>query len=63
MLNELKPNKNDKQILLNNLNDYIIKIDYYDDNGFKKKKFDIPLKYILANKNNMPSYFVSSLSK
>jgi len=44
MLNELKPNKNDKQILLNNLNDYIIKIDYYDDNGFKKKKFDIPLK-------------------
>jgi hypothetical protein len=63
MLNELKPNKNDKQILLNNLNDYIIKIDYYDDKGFKKKKFDIPLKYILANKNNMPSYFVSSLSK
>jgi len=31
-------NNNQKKILFNNINDYVIKIDYYDDKGSKKKK-------------------------
>ena len=33
-----------------NLNDYFIEIDYYDINGIKKIKNNIPLKYILNKK-------------
>ena len=39
-----------KKILLNNLNDFIIQIDYYDQKGIKKRKNKIPLKYILNSK-------------
>ena len=42
-------NNNQKNILFNNINDYVIRIDYYDDNGSKKKKYNVPLKYILNN--------------
>ena len=41
---------NNKKILLNNLNDFIIQIDYYDQKGIKKRKNKIPLKYILNTK-------------
>ena len=36
--------------LLNNLNDFIIQIDYFDQKGIKKRKNKIPLKYILNPK-------------
>ena len=41
-----KYTKSNKQ-LLNNLNDFIIQIDYFDQKGIKKRKNRIPLKYIL----------------
>ena len=44
-----KYTKNNKQ-LLNNLNDFIIQIDYFDQKGIKKRKNKIPLKYILNDK-------------
>ena len=44
-----KYTKSNKQ-LLNNLNDFIIQIDYFDQNGVKKRKNKIPLKYILNSK-------------
>ena len=42
---------NNKKFLLNNLNDFIIQIDYYDQKGIKKRKNKIPLKYILNSKS------------
>ena len=44
-----KYTKSNKQ-LLNNLNDFIIQIDYFDQKGIKKRKNKIPLKYILNSK-------------
>ena len=41
---------NNKKRLLNNLNDFIIQIDYFDQKGIKKRKNRIPLKYILNSK-------------
>jgi hypothetical protein len=53
MLKKLNLQNNDqKNILFNNINDYVIRINYYDDNGSKKKKYNVPLKYILNNSNN-----------
>ena len=49
-LEETNKFTNNKKILLNNLNDFIIKIDYYDQKGIKKRKNKIPLKYILNSK-------------
>ena len=49
-LEESNKVKNNKKILLNNLNDFIIQIDYYDQKGIKKRKNKIPLKYILNTK-------------
>ena len=49
-LEEINKVTNNKKILLNNLNDFIIQIDYYDKNGIKKRKNKIPLKYILNSK-------------
>ena len=46
-------NNNQEKILFNNINDYVIKIDYYDDKGSKKKKYNVPLKYILNNGYHM----------
>ncbi|OUW57698.1 MAG: hypothetical protein CBD59_04250 [Alphaproteobacteria bacterium TMED199] len=54
-LEEINKVTNNKKILLNNLNDFIIQIDYYDQNGIKKRKNKIPLKYILNSK------FINSL--
>ena len=44
-----KYTKSNKQ-LLNNLNDLIVQIDYFDQKGIKKRKNRIPLKYILNSK-------------
>ena len=44
-----KYTKNKKQ-LLDNLNDFIIQIDYYDQKGIKKRKHRIPLIYIVNSK-------------
>ena len=41
---------NNKKLLLNNLNDFIIQIDYFDQKGNKKRKNKIPLKYIFNSK-------------
>ena len=46
-------NNNQEKILFNNINDYVIRIDYYDDNGSKKKKYNVPLKYMLNNSYHM----------
>ena len=56
-IEEINKATNNKKILLNNLNDFIIQIDYYDQNGIKKRKNKIPLKYILNSK-----YVNSSIS-
>jgi hypothetical protein len=55
-------NNNQAKILFNNINDYVIKIDYYDDKGSKKKKYNVPLKYILNNSyhmSNKPEFCVN----
>ena len=49
-LEEINKKTNSKKQLLNNLNDYIIQIDYFDQKGIKKRKNRIPLKYIFNSK-------------
>ena len=41
---------NNKKYLFNNLNDFIIKIDYFDQKGIRKRKNRLPLYYILNSK-------------
>lgn len=55
-------NNNQEKFLFNNINDYVIRIDYYDDKGSKKKKYNVPLKYILNNSyhmSNKPEFCVN----
>ena len=56
-LEEINKNTNVKKQVLNNLNDFIIQIDYFDQKGIKKRKERIPLKYIFNSKfiNTHPS--------
>ena len=49
-LEEINKLTNNKKLLLNNLNDFIIQIDYFDQKGNKKRKNKIPLKYIFNSK-------------
>ena len=49
-LEEINKHPNNKKELLNNLNDFIIQIDYFDQKGIKKRKNRIPLKYIFNSK-------------
>ena len=49
-LEKINNNTNDKKQFLNNLNDFIIEIDYFDQKGIKKRKNRIPLKYIFNSK-------------
>ena len=49
-LEEINHKTNKKIKLLNNLNDFIIQIDYFDQKGIKKHKHIIPLKYIVNSK-------------
>ena len=45
-LEEINKSVNNQEYLLNNLNDFIIQIDYFDQKGIRKRKNKIPLKYI-----------------
>ena len=49
-LKNINRTKAHEKYLINNLNDFIIKIDYYDQKGIKKYNNKIPLKYILSSK-------------
>ena len=49
-LEEINQNTKKNIKLLNNLNDFIIQIDYFDQKGKKKRKHRIPLKYIFNSK-------------
>ena len=49
-LEKINKHTNSNKQLLNNLNDFIIQIDYFDQKGIKKRKNRIPLKYILNSK-------------
>ena len=49
-LEEINKQSTSEKHLLNNLNDFIIQIDYFDQKGIKKRKNKIPLKYILNSK-------------
>ena len=49
-LSEINEQTKNKKKLLNNLNDFIIQIDYFDQKGIKKRKNKIPLKYIFGSK-------------
>ena len=42
---------NNKKYLFNNLNYFIIKSDYFDQKGIRKRKNRLPLYYILNSKN------------
>ena len=45
-LEQINKPVNNQEYLLNNLNDFIIQIDYFDQKGIRKRKNKIPLKYI-----------------
>ena len=49
-LEEINKHTNNEKQLLNNLNEFVIQIDYFDQNGIKKQKNRIPLKYIFNSK-------------
>jgi hypothetical protein len=49
-LEKINKQSNSNKQILNNLNDFIIQIDYFDQKGIKKRKNRIPLKYILNSK-------------
>ena len=49
-LEEINNPGSNKEYLLNNLNDFIIQIDYFDEEGKRKHKNKIPLKYIFNSK-------------
>ena len=55
LLKEIKVSKtsNSKHIL-NNLDEYIIKIDYFDQKGFKDFENNIPLNYIFNSNIKSP---------
>ena len=48
---KIKVSKNIKlQHIVKNLNEYIIKIDYFDQSGIKSFEDNIPVKYIFHQK-------------
>ena len=49
-LEKINKNTQYKKKYLNNLNDLIIEIDYFDQKGIKKRRNRIPLKYIFNSK-------------
>ena len=50
-IEKINKSVNNKKHLFNNLNDFIIKIDYFDQKGIRKRKNRLPLYYILNSKN------------
>ena len=59
-LKKVYKSTNNNKYLLNNLNEFIIQIDYFDQKGIKKYKNKIPLSYILNSNivNNQTSVWV-----
>lgn len=57
-MNFEKPNSFKIKKKLNNLNDFFIRIDYYDEKGIKKYKNNIPLKYILNPKQIINNNYI-----
>ena len=49
-LENINTSSNNQNNMFNNLNDFFIKIDYFDQKGIKKHKNKVPLKYILNPK-------------
>ena len=49
-LENVNTSMNNQKIVMNNLNDFFIQIDYFDQKGIKKYKNKVPLKYILNSK-------------
>ena len=49
-LEKMNNSVNSKKYLFNNLNDFIIQIDYFDKKGIRKRKNRFPLHYILNSK-------------
>ena len=55
MLSEQTNNSRiDTQQILDNINEYFIKIDYFDQNGTKNFENNIPLRIIFNNNTNLP---------
>lgn len=55
LFKEIKVSKtNTSQHVLNNLDEYIIKIDYFDQKGFKDFENNIPLNHIFNSNINLP---------
>ena len=55
LLKEIKVSKtNTSKHILNNLDEYIIKIDYFDQKGFKDFENNIPLNHIFNSNINLP---------
>ena len=55
LLNEIKVSKtNTSQHVLNNLDKYIIKIDYFDQRGLKDFENNIPLNHIFNSIKKSP---------
>ena len=49
-LENINTSTNNQKNIFNNLNDFFIQIDYFDQKGIKKHKNKVPLKYILNSK-------------
>jgi len=55
LINKIKDSKtNTPKHIVNNLNGYIIKIDYFDQTGIKNFEDNIPLKYIFNSEMKLP---------
>ena len=55
LLKEIKVSKtNTLKHILNNLDEYIIKIDYFDQKGFKDFENNIPLNHIFNSNIKLP---------
>ena len=61
LLKEIKVSKtNTSQNVLNNLDEYIIKIDYFDQKGFKDFENNIPLNHIFNSNIKSPKTKIDS---
>ena len=55
LIKNIKVSKTDNsKHILNNLDEYIIKIDYFDQKGFKDLENNIPLNHIFNSNTKLP---------
>ena len=47
-----KPYDTKANIFFSNINNYLVRIDYFDKNGLKKVKSNIPIKSLLNSKTS-----------